>query len=170
MRRAVVFPNIHCGGGTFPRSKSSSQHLLNQCVQLSVDISRFTANMASTSTIASYDSPPVNGQIKSPYGSRLLPQVVDELARSNPNRVYATLSLSSDLTQGFCNVTMLQVSQAVNRCAYWLEHTVGRSTVFETLSYIGLSDLRYAIVFLAAVKCGYKVRRSAFEMSEGSCA
>ena len=67
------------------------------------------------------------------------------------------MPLSSDLTQGFRDITMRQVSQAVNKCAYWLEHTVGRSTVFETLSYMGLPDLRYAIVFLAAVKCGYKV-------------
>ena len=104
------------------------------------------------------DAPtPINGHMEPPYGSRLLPQVVDELARSNPKRIYATLPLSSDLTQGFRDVTMLQVSQAVNRLAYWLEHMIGRSTVFETLSYMGLPDLRYAIVFLAAVKCGYKV-------------
>ena len=99
----------------------------------------------------------VNGHVKPRYGSRLLPQVVDELARSSPKRVFATLPLSSDLTQGFYDVTMLQVSQAVNKLAYWLEHTIGRSTAFETLSYMGLPDLRYAIVFLAAVKCGYKV-------------
>ena len=93
------------------------------------------------------------------FGSRLLPQVVDELAQSNPNRIYASIPLSSDLTHGFRDVTMLQMSQAVSKCAYWLEHTIGRSTTFETLAYIGLSDLRYAIVFLAAVKCGYKVRQ-----------
>lgn len=34
---------------------------------------------------------------------------------------------------------------------------LGWSTVFDTIAYIGPSDLRYAIVFLAAVKCGYKV-------------
>ena len=91
------------------------------------------------------------------YGSRLLPQVVDELARTNPQRIFATIPLSSDLTHGFRDITMLQVSQAVNKCAFWLEDTIGRCTTFETLSYMGLSDLRYAIVFLAAVKCGYKV-------------
>ena len=99
----------------------------------------------------------IDGHVEPRYGSRLLPQVVDELAWSNPKRIYATLPLSSDLTQGFRDVTMLQVSQAVNRIAYWLEHIIGRSTTFETLSYMGLPDLRYAIVFLAAVKCGYKV-------------
>ena len=113
--------------------------------------------MAFFSPTPSYDSAPVNGHVEPPYGSRLLPQVVDELASSDPQRIYATLPLSSDLSKGFRDVTMRQVSQAVNRLAYWLEDTIGRSTVFETLSYMGLPDLRYAIVFLAAVKCGYKV-------------
>ena len=110
--------------------------------------------------IPSDDKTTVNGHADPPYGSRLLPQVVDELARSNPNRIYATVPRSADFSQGFLHVTMLQISQAVNDCAYWLEHSIGRSTVFETLAYMGLSDLRYAIVFLAAVKCGYKVRGS----------
>ena len=113
--------------------------------------------MATSTPTQSYDNVPVNCHIEPLYGSRLLPQVVDELAHSDPQRVYATLPLSSDLTKGFQDVTMRQVSQAVNRCAYWLENTIGRSTVFETLSYMGLTDLRYAIVFLAAVKCGFKV-------------
>ena len=113
--------------------------------------------MASSSPTPSNDNAPVNGQVKPLYGSRLLPQVVDELALSDPQRIYATLPHSSDLSKGFQNVTMRQVSQAVNKCAYWLEQKIGRSTVFETLSYMGLPDLRYAIIFLAAVKCGYKV-------------
>ena len=113
--------------------------------------------MGFSSSTASYDNTPVNGYVEPPYGSRLLPQVVDELALSDPQRIYATLPLSSDLSRGFQDVTMRQVSQAVNKCAYWLENTIGRSTVFETLSYMGLPDLRYAIIFLAAVKCGYKV-------------
>lgn len=113
--------------------------------------------MDSVSTTSPHDNTSVNSDIDLSYESRLLSQVVDELARSNPERIYATLPLSSDLSQGFHDVTMLRVSQAVNNCAHWLEHTIGRSTVFETLSDMGLSDLRYAVVFLAAVKCGYKV-------------
>ena len=124
--------------------------------KISRDFARL-ANMNFPSSTASCDNPPVNGHVEPPYGSRLLPQVVDELASSDPQRIYATLPLSSDLSKGFQDVTMRQVSQAVNRCAYWLEDTIGRSAVFETLSYMGLPDLRYAIVFLAAVKCGYKV-------------
>ena len=91
------------------------------------------------------------------YGSRLLPQVVDELAFSDPHRIYGTFPQSSDLSSGFRDVTMLEMSQAIDRAAHWLEGVVGRSTQFETIAYMGLSDLRYAIIFLAAVKCGYKV-------------
>lgn len=112
----------------------------------------------------------VDGHVEPRYGSRLLPQVVDEFAQSNPERIYATIPLSSNLTQGFRDVTMLQISQAVNKCAHWIESTIGRSAVFETLSYVGLPDLRYAIVFLAAVKCGYKVRRSGLGISQAGCA
>ena len=110
------------------------------------------------------DSPSEKPGGKLPYqhaeprvGSRLLPQVVDELARSNPERIYASIPLYSDPSLGFQDVTMLDLAQAVNHFAWWLEEHLGKSTTFGTLAYIGLSDLRYVIVFLAAVKCGYKV-------------
>jgi len=43
---------------------------------------------------------------------------------------------------------------ATNGFAYWIQDKIGRSDVFETLVYI---DLSTAVIFLAAVKCGYKV-------------
>lgn len=91
------------------------------------------------------------------YGARLLPQVVDQLAASDPTRVYASIPVSSDLSAGFRDVTILNMAAAVDSFAWWLESHIGRSSQFETLSYMGVSDIRYAIVFLAAVKCGYKV-------------
>ena len=91
------------------------------------------------------------------YGARLLPQVVDQLAVSDPIRVYASIPISSDLSAGFRDVSMLDMAAAIDSFAWWLETNIGRSSQFETLSYMGVSDVRYAIVFLAAVKCGYKV-------------
>ena len=99
-----------------------------------------------------------NSPSKPQYGSRLLPQVVDELACSDPERIYASVPRSSDLSDGFRDVSMLEMSRAVNRIAHWLEKIVGRSTSFETLSYMGPPDLRYVIIFLAAVKTGFKAR------------
>ena len=113
--------------------------------------------MESFLTSMSNDKKPVNGIVEPQYGSRLLPHVVDELAQSNPKRAYATIPLSSDISEGFRDVTTLEMAQAVNHFAFWLEKSFGRSSSFETISYMGIPDLRYAIVFLAAVKCGYKV-------------
>lgn len=93
------------------------------------------------------------------YGRRLLPCVLDDEAQANPQRVFAALARSNDLSQGFQDVLFQQVANAANFIAYKL-HTVFGSKLdhdFETLTYIGLPDLRYSIVFYAAVKCGYKV-------------
>lgn len=91
------------------------------------------------------------------YGSRLLPQVLDDLAASKPKRIYASFPKTFDLKDGFRDVTVSQMSLAVNAMAWWLERKIGKSSTFETVSYLGPPDIRYAIVFLAAVKCGYKV-------------
>ena len=111
----------------------------------------------------------------SQYGSRLMPHVVDELAKSDPCRIHATIPVSSDISHGFRDITMLDIAQSVNQFAYWLEESLGRSTSFETLTYMGVPDLRYSIVFLAAVKCGYKVSQLAIYrtleniINENSC-
>ena len=96
------------------------------------------------------------------YGARLLPQVLDELAASDPARIYASFPPSSDLTQDFRHVTVLEMAQAANAFAWWLEERIGRSSSFETLAYMGIPDLRYVAVFLGAVKCGYKVSNVLF--------
>lgn len=100
----------------------------------------------------------INGHVEPNYGRRLLPQVVDSLAETDPTREYAVYPRSSDLTHGFHHVTMRELAQAVNGFAFWLEAAIGRSTTFETVAYLGSSDIRYTIVLLAAIKCGYKVR------------
>ena len=98
-----------------------------------------------------------NGVDGSSFGSRLLPQVVDELAKTDPNRVYATYQRSSDISAGFRDVTMREMASAVNKVAFWIKENIGCSTTFETIAFVGPSDLRYAIMLLAAIKCGYKV-------------
>ncbi|PSN61885.1 acetyl-CoA synthetase-like protein [Corynespora cassiicola Philippines] len=91
------------------------------------------------------------------YGKRLMPAVVDETARENPGLVYASVPLSTNIGDGFKNITFSDIASATNHVAAWIEKTMGRSSEFETIAYMGLGDLRYVVVFLAAVKCGYKV-------------
>lgn len=93
----------------------------------------------------------------SQFGSRLLPIVVDETAKSQPDLPYAYVPTSNNVSDGFKAVTFSDIATAANHVAIWIHHNLGPSDSFETISYMGLGDLRYVVVFLAAVKCGYKV-------------
>ena len=93
------------------------------------------------------------------YGRRLLPCTLDDEALANPQRTFASYARSNDLSQGFQDVEFQHMANAVNHLAFWLRSLFGPKPdhQFETLTYIGVPDLRYNIVFYAAVKCGYKV-------------
>ncbi|CAJ2511290.1 Uu.00g069150.m01.CDS01 [Anthostomella pinea] len=91
------------------------------------------------------------------YGRRLLPSALDELAETSPNRLYAAIPKTADVNDGFRDITVADVARGANFMAKWIEDKFGRSESFETLTYIGVSDLRGPIVFQAAVKCGYKL-------------
>ena len=91
------------------------------------------------------------------YGKRLIAHTVDDLAFREPDRVWATIPLGSEISDGFRDITVKQLANAVNAVAWWLDSKIGRSDHFEVLAYLGQSDVRYAILFFAAVKCGYVV-------------
>lgn len=93
------------------------------------------------------------------YGRRLLPCVLDDEAQANPEKVFAAIARSNDLSQGFQDITFRQAANAVNYLAHKLRATFGSNPdyEYETVTYIGPSDLRYSLIFYAAVKSGFKV-------------
>lgn len=88
-----------------------------------------------------------------------MPCVLDDEAVFNPQRVFAVIPRSEDLSQIFNDIFFAQMANAVNYLANRLQALFGPKPdyPFETLTYIGVPDLRYNIVFYAAVKAGYKV-------------
>ncbi|KAI9702667.1 MAG: putative NRPS-like protein biosynthetic cluster [Bogoriella megaspora] len=92
-----------------------------------------------------------------PKGFRLLPDVLDRIGTATPDRIYASVPRSHDMRDGFRDLSCGQILRAVDSLALWILERHGKSEIFETLAYVGISDLRYAIVFFAAVKCGFKV-------------
>ena len=91
------------------------------------------------------------------YGERLLPQVLDETASSSPERLYASFPHSANIAHGFRDVTFKDMANAVDSFSHFLHKSIGRGVEFETLCFLGVPDLRTAIVCLASWKCGYKV-------------
>ncbi|KAF2441511.1 hypothetical protein P171DRAFT_523500 [Karstenula rhodostoma CBS 690.94] len=90
------------------------------------------------------------------YGKRTLPQTLDDLASSTPDRLYASVPRERDLSDGFIDVSCGDMARCANLMAYWIETNLGSSAEFEILAYVGIPDLRSAAVFLGAVKCGYR--------------
>ena len=95
---------------------------------------------------------------KSSCGKRLIPSLIDQLARDEPDNPWTSIPVSSNPADGFRDISYSILANAVNRAALWIEYRCGRSADFGTLLYIGLNDARYFIFFAAAVKTGYKVR------------
>ncbi|KAJ4385395.1 hypothetical protein N0V93_009823 [Gnomoniopsis smithogilvyi] len=91
------------------------------------------------------------------YGRRLVPQVLDELAVTDPQRVYAAIPRTADVKDGYQDITVADLARCVNFTSKWIEEKFGTSSNFETITYIGLSDLRSIVTLLAAIKTGYKL-------------
>ncbi|KAL9117063.1 MAG: hypothetical protein Q9187_006405 [Circinaria calcarea] len=100
----------------------------------------------------------------SAYGHVLIADQLDSLAQSDPDHVFASLPRSSTFAHGLYHITLRTLARAVDRAAWWLESTLGKSSDFETIAYIGPADLRYVILAIAATKVGYKVGFSVFSV------
>ncbi|KAI0174067.1 hypothetical protein BJ166DRAFT_136181 [Pestalotiopsis sp. NC0098] len=91
-------------------------------------------------------------------GQRLLPVIIDQVARDEPNRPWASLPVDDyDLSQGFEDITYAAFANAINKLAHFIEKAFGRSDKFETIMYLGIPDIRYYMLPYAACKTGHKV-------------
>ncbi|KAF6838948.1 nonribosomal peptide synthetase [Colletotrichum plurivorum] len=92
------------------------------------------------------------------YGRRLIPQVLDEIAESDPHAEILSVPRSSDPKDGWKAITYKQVANAVNRIAQKILDKRGKPApgTFPTLTYIGPSDARYLIIVIACIKAGYQ--------------
>ena len=102
-----------------------------------------------------------------PYGKRLLPTTIDKIADETPQKLFAAIPRTGDLKDGFMDVSFGDFARAADRIAWWLEELLGKSTTFETLAYLGPSDLRYFIFMIAVPKLGYKVSKPIFSAGKG---
>ncbi|KAL8679483.1 MAG: hypothetical protein Q9186_004259 [Xanthomendoza sp. 1 TL-2023] len=85
---------------------------------------------------------------------RLIPCAIDENARLRPQDLFATFPRSTNVIDGFQDVTFADFSNAINRAAGWLDESGCQS---EPLAYLAPSDLRHIILAVAAVKIGCNV-------------
>lgn len=94
------------------------------------------------------------------YGRRLLPVVIDQIAQDDPERTWASFPIDDwNLSAGYEDISYNRLAGAINRLAHFIVDNVGRSAPgkFETIAYLGVSDVRYHLVQMAVVKTGHQV-------------
>ena len=95
---------------------------------------------------------------KDPVGSRLIPPMIDHYAAEAPDKIYASIPKTEDLSEGFRDITYRQFGNAIDHASWWLDRELGQCKgSFDTFAYIGPKDLRYPILAVAAAKVGRRV-------------
>lgn len=73
------------------------------------------------------------------YGHRLIPSLVDEYAKNDPEYVFAKIPKTTNFADGLQEITISTFARAVNEVAWRCESIFGRSNNFDTIAYIGPS-------------------------------
>ncbi|KAF5250787.1 hypothetical protein FANTH_4059 [Fusarium anthophilum] len=89
------------------------------------------------------------------YGQRLIPQILDNLAFVEPDRILYSVMSSSNISNGFQDISARAFANAVNKTAWWLYSQIGENSAVQTAAYIGpQDDLRHVLLTYACVKVG----------------
>lgn len=70
-------------------------------------------------------------------GNRLIPQILDDLAATEPDRIIYSWAKSSDLSQGFRHVSARAFTRAVDKTAWLLQRELGETSEIRAVGYIG---------------------------------
>lgn len=90
-------------------------------------------------------------------GRRLLPVELDRVAKTDPERAYFSRPRNStNLADGFEDISYRRVANAVNRTAHWLQTGLGKPDNFDTIAYLAAPDIRNVLLTVAVSKVGYK--------------
>jgi thioester reductase-like protein/acyl-CoA synthetase (AMP-forming)/AMP-acid ligase II len=89
--------------------------------------------------------------------NQLLPTVIDDRARSDPDGAFTKVPILNSYDNGYQVVTNANLAAAVDYVARLISSEFGQSNDHECIAYLGLSDLRYIIVLLAGIKTGFKL-------------
>lgn len=83
------------------------------------------------------------------YGRRLVPHVIDEIARKFPERQCFQVPRSSQPTDGWKTITFKNFANAINRCCHMITERCGKAPdgAFPTIAYIGPNDIRYLVSY-----------------------
>lgn len=81
------------------------------------------------------------------YGRRLIPNIIDDTARVDPEREVFLTPRTTDPADGWKVVTYRELANAINHFASVILEELGRPAKdsFPTIAYVGPNDARYIV-------------------------
>jgi hypothetical protein len=74
----------------------------------------------------------------SDIGKRLLHVTIDKIAAETPDRIWASIPRSNNLSDGYRDVSFATFANAINRLSWFLKSNLGPGLkIFTTVAYIG---------------------------------
>ncbi|EHA50195.1 hypothetical protein MGG_03422 [Pyricularia oryzae 70-15] len=99
---------------------------------------------------------------------KLFVRKIEEKARLTPSNIFARVPLPNWETNGYRSITWKQYNDGINKIAWWLDETLGKSVNNDTVAYFGANDIRYAYMFAALNKTGRKLMTPDGRLSKGA--
>lgn len=102
-----------------------------------------------------------NPRIDAASQGKLLPTIIDELARDEPNGLWMEYPTSpTSLDVGYSQITYAELANAVNGVANCITSALGRANTGESLAWLAPNSPLCSITLIAAMKAGFKVCKS----------
>jgi long-subunit acyl-CoA synthetase (AMP-forming) len=89
------------------------------------------------------------------HGFRLLPSIVDHYTVTDPSKIHSYIYPSNVLQNEIVAISYRELACAIDNAARWLIDDVGVAN--QNIAFLGCSDLRSVVFFLASMKAGCKV-------------
>ncbi|KAF3484455.1 uncharacterized protein GIQ15_03779 [Arthroderma uncinatum] len=150
--------------GSPPRTTTRSSEATTPEAQSPPTLARSGLGVVMETSSSTISSPAeTNGTPSKPYGKRLIPRIMDDLAAAEPERiVFSLATLSGDALQ-FRKITAHAFNKAIDKTAWWLRGQIGSTDSVQPVGYIGprtdfmvyKDDLRHVLLTYACVKAGY---------------
>lgn len=79
-------------------------------------------------------------------------QALDAIVAEDPGRLYCIQPVSSDISEGWREISFADLEGAINHTALWIQEKVLSSNKPEILAYMGANDIRYAAFVFACMR------------------
>jgi long-subunit acyl-CoA synthetase (AMP-forming) len=87
-------------------------------------------------------------------------QSLNKLVTEQPDCLYCIHPITSDISDGWKDVSFKDLANAIQNMALWIQTEVSSSNQPLTIAYIGCNDIRYAAFVFACMQLQHTVNRN----------